>query len=115
MINWHWIINRPKEEIKFDNLDEKSYSDVIYMTNKQEGYSIALENDRVSYVILFGNGDSNIPVYPHKLPYGITWDQTNADIVRRLGEPDKKISPRKLGIEITYTHFGLSIEFVSSD
>ncbi|CAG9327843.1 unnamed protein product [Blepharisma stoltei] len=113
MINWYSLLGARKEELEFQGIEEKSFSDIAYLTNKQEGYSIAVKENQVCYVILFAPG--KVPGYPYKLPYGITWSQCNSDIVRRLGEPDKKSSSTNLGIEITYTRFGLSIEFHNAD
>ena len=91
---------------ELNGFEHKSFGNVEYYN--KTGCSLATEQGVLKYIVLDHN-------YNGLLPYGITWTQKNSNIVRRFGEPDKKISSQALGIEITYVEMGISIEFCSSN
>lgn len=85
----------------------KVIENTAYLEN-EEGFALALHGEVLKYITIYLG-------YEGVLPYGIEWDQTNSNIVRRLGEPDKKVASKALGIEITYIDLGISFEFVNCD
>jgi hypothetical protein len=116
LVDWYAIINSSFDRFT-SGTTVKSFPDITYYTHPEAGYSIASQQGLAEYVILYSGRISNIKRYSGVLPYGISFEETNASIVRRLGEPTSMANPsaKHLGIEITYQHFGLTIEFVNKN
>jgi len=111
MINLYDLIGCSKQSIAdLNNFHSKAFSDVEFLTDPQKGVSLALKNNKVDYIILYGPGHPKINPC-QQLPYGLGWTQTNSQIVLKLGEPHQKLHCGSNGIELTYTPLGLSLEF----
>jgi MYND finger len=104
-MNWHSYLEENIKDINKDRLEAKVVNNVIYYKST-DGYSLCTDADVLKYITFF-------PSYIDPLPYGLTWQQTNSNIVLRLGEPDKKVSSKALGIEISYIDMGISLEFLN--
>lgn len=116
LVDWYSIINHSFEPY-ISGTTLRSFPDITYNTHPDQGYSIASRQGLAEYVILYSGRTANIKRYTGVLPYGINFEETNASIVRRLGEPTKSANPsaKHLGIELTYSHFGLTIELVNKN
>jgi hypothetical protein len=114
-VNWYHLIGQtvpnPSE------FSVRAFEDVSYFTKANEGLSLAVKDDVVDYVILYSAHHRGVSQYAGPLPYGLVWSQRNSDIVRRLGEPEKKTAGgyAHIGIELTYTPLGLTLEFINND
>ena len=106
-MEWYKQIDSPILELILPEYELKQFRDIDYYKVSDE-ISLAVEKQEaiLKFIIIY-------PGYKGHLPYGISWNQNNSDIVSRLGEPDKKTSSKALGIEITYTDMGISIEFIN--
>jgi len=103
-MNYFFQISQPISQQDLLDFQTKIIENWTYFTNCQ--YSLATSNNILRYISVFPNGI---------LPYGIEWTDNNVKIVTKLGEPDKKVSSKALGIEITYERLGISIEFCNFD
>jgi hypothetical protein len=113
--DWYQLIGGPPRT--WTNLQVKEFPDVTYFSDFAKGFSIAVKQEQVSYVTLQSGRNPRLPQYQGPLPYGLAWDETNASIVRRLGEPSHATRPpsRGLGIELTYEGLGLTVELMSNE
>lgn len=103
-MNYFFLISEPISQQDLTNFQLKSIENWTYYTDSQ--YSLATSDNILRYISIFPTGI---------LPYGIEWSDNNVKIVTKLGEPDKKVSSKALGIEITYERLGISIEFCNFD
>ena len=106
-MEWYSYLESSIADANKMSLEATQFEDVVYLQSGS-GYSLTVERDILKYITIY-NGYEGI------LPYGISWSQSNSNIVSRLGEPDKKLSSKALGIEITYIQMGVSIEFLNYD
>lgn len=106
MMKWYSKLEKPLSQEEQNEFTIHPIKDITYLTSL--GLSLALSANILKYISIF-------PDYTGLLPFGLDFNEKNTNIVRRLGEPDKKISSRSLGIEITYLRLGLSIEFMNFD
>lgn len=113
--DWYECLGKPPPQ--WENLQVKEFQDVVYHSDFTKGYSLAVQGGVVSYVTLQSGRNPRFPRYAGSLPYGLTWEETNTSIVRRLGEPTKATRPpsRGLGIELTYDCFGLTVELMTNE
>ena len=103
-MNWATLVGEFVGNGEKDGLESKSFDDWVYFSCKS--FSLACNQGVLRYLVLLPGS---------RLPFGLEWNQNNVEIIGKFGEPDKKISSKALGIEITYERFGVSIEFVNHD
>lgn len=106
MMKWYSKLEKLLSSEEQNEFTIYSIKDTTYLSSL--GLSLALSDNILKYISIF-------PDYTGQLPFGLDFSEKNSQIIRRLGEPDKKTSSRALGIEITYLRLGLSIEFVNFD
>ena len=103
-MNWASLVGQFVGNEEKEGLESKSIDGWVYFTCKS--FSLACNEGVLRYVVFLPGS---------RLPFGVDWRQNNVEIVAKFGEPDKKISSKALGIEITYERFGVSIEFINHD
>jgi len=113
--DWYQLIGGPPPA--WGNLQVKEFPEVAYHSNPADGFSLAVQKGKVSYVTLQSGRNPRLPQYPGLLPYGLSWNETNTSIVKRLGEPSQAVRPpsRGFGIELTYEGLGLTVELMSNE
>jgi len=94
--------------------EKKEFPDVLYMNYKSVGISLCFtkSDQTVNSIFVYNGGVDGFSKYEGDLPYSLSLNMTNADVVRLLGEPDGK-PPRGnvIPIFIDYKSLGLQIDF----
>jgi hypothetical protein len=74
-------------------VEEKKYSDCTYWNIRPLGISLLFKPNhepKLDSIIVYNEGVDKFKAYQGNLPLGLTLKQNNVDIVKKLGEPDKK-------------------------
>jgi len=95
-----------KEFKEKDNVHE-------YYFSYADGISLSFANNTFSSVFLYGKYDKKFQNYKGTLPYSLTFDMNNSDIVSFLGEPNSKSGGRTVPISISYERLGIEFTFLS--
>ena len=88
----------------------------IFHICKNKGISIFVnqETELIEYVTLYNEQVEAYSKYPYMLPYKLTWDKFNTDVVKRLGDTKNK-GGGSIPIWITYEHLGIGFTFQNND
>ena len=83
---------------------------------KNKGISIFVnqETDLIEYVTLYNEQVEAYSKYPYTLPFKLTWEKYNTDVVKRLGDTKNK-GGGSIPIWITYEHLGIGFTFQNND
>jgi len=94
--------------------EKKEFPDVLYMNFKSVGISLCFtkKDQIVDSVFVYNTGVDGFSKYEGTLPYSLSFNMTNSDVVKLLGEPDGK-PPRDniIPMFIDYKSLGLQIDF----
>ncbi|KAK2951922.1 hypothetical protein BLNAU_13159 [Blattamonas nauphoetae] len=84
-----------------------------YYSWKSHGLSFFVKGstNRIESVFLYNESIDGFSRYLGKLPHSLTFDATNQDVVRKLGEPDDKGGPPYMGVWIAYESLGIQLDF----
>lgn len=96
--------------------ERKTYSDCYYLNFKEEGISFCFKASRLDSIFIYSsyNKDKFLE-FKGKLPYGLSWDMNNVNVVQRFGEPSgKPTRSHRIPIYVDYERLGLLIDFVDS-
>lgn len=92
----------------------KEYSDVKYYEYKKHGFSICIlkNSGKIDSIFCYNKGCYGFDKYSGPLPYNLSFDLFNSDIVSKFGEPDKK-GGENMPVWISYESKGLQIDFIN--
>jgi hypothetical protein len=77
------------------------------------GLSLSFRDSIFVSVFLYGKFDKKFKKFEGALPYHLTFDMNNVDLVSFLGEPNKKTAGRTVPITLTYERLGIEFTFMS--
>ncbi len=83
---------------------------------KERGISAFVPDgtDTIDFITVYNENIDKFSRCPFKLPYGLTFDQKNQDVVRKFGDSKEK-GGGSIPIWLNYEHLGLSFQFLSKD
>ncbi|PRP89357.1 hypothetical protein PROFUN_01220 [Planoprotostelium fungivorum] len=99
--------------------ERKKLSDVTFINFRKEGISFCMDNKSStldSIWLYSANNKDKYEAYKGSMPQDIRWTETNADIVKRMGEPEgKRALLGTTPIFVDYKKLGIQIDFQSAD
>jgi hypothetical protein len=122
---WKLEFGKPKEECviyeriqkNIDVFEKKEYKDqnncYEYYFSYKHGLSFSFNNSIFSSVFLYGKADKRFSCYQGSIPYCLSFDMNNSEIVGFLGEPKKKSGGGTVPISLSYERLGIDITFLS--
>lgn len=102
-----------KQEKTFNNNDNSE--EFLYESFLNYGISLSFKDKRLFSVYLYSIYDKKFKKYPGSLPYNLSFELNNQDIVSKFGEPNQKFGGKTIPIGISYDNLGLEINFVSNN
>eukprot|EP01135_Chromosphaera_perkinsii_P004601 Nk52_evm1s291 gene=Nk52_evmTU1s291 len=78
------------------------------------GLSLCFEENRLDAIHMYNEGFDEYEQYKGALPYHLDWQDVNANVVRKFGEPSDKGGGR-IPVWISYDNKGLQVDFKSID
>ena len=103
-------ISIPVFESKSFKQNKENYE---YFYNNEAGISLSFKDQLFNSVFLYGPYDKKFKSWSHKLPFSITFEMNNVDIISFFGEPTIKSGGKTIPISLSYEFLGIEITFIS--
>lgn len=127
IIKWLELLDFPYEEIekiinpltKNHEKEQKKFfeetQEFLYESYPNIGLSLCFKNSKLFSVYLYADYNRKFKKYKGFIPYNLTLNLNNEEIVSKLGEPNQKTGGKTIPIAIAYDNLGLEITFITNN
>eukprot|EP00742_Colponemidia_sp_Colp-10_P011237 GILJ01012460.1.p1 GENE.GILJ01012460.1~~GILJ01012460.1.p1 ORF type:complete len:247 (-),score=15.86 GILJ01012460.1:155-895(-) len=116
--DWYRYIGATKQDVSdlFENLggvtSSKTMKDHEYVNIHNRGVSFCFQHGRLESIIFYNHNVDKFHKFEGHLPHDLSLDDTNVQVVTKLGEPSDK-GGGVLPVWIAYEVLGVQIDFIS--
>ena len=106
------IFSNIKNNFTVKNYKDKENNTFIYLSSLNDGISFCFKNNILDSIFYYNDKIQKYSKYKGKLPYNLSFEEKNVNIVEYLGDTKKK-GGGKYPIFLCYPFLGLEIKFLS--